>query len=92
MVCPGGQKVRPYPGVHQAQHCHRAREGVVLCSVLCGLTSSTGCRFGAPQCKKDIKLLESVQKMAMKIGKGLEGKVCEERLRALDLLSPEQRS
>ena len=69
---------------------------MVLCSVLCGLTSSTGCRFGAPQCKKDIKLLESVQKMAMnmamKIGKGLEGKVCEERLRALNLLSTEQRS
>ena len=45
-----------------------------------------------PQCKKDIKLLESIQRRAPRMGKGLEGQVCEEQLRALDLLSPEQRS
>ena len=36
------------PGVHRTQHCHREKGGVVLlCSVLCGLTSCTGCSVGA---------------------------------------------
>lgn len=36
------------PWIHQAQHCHQTREGVVpLCSEQCGLTSSTECSLGA---------------------------------------------
>ena len=44
------------------------------------------------QCKKDIKLVESIQKCAMKVMKSLEGKKYEKQLRSLGLLSPEQRS
>ena len=68
-----------HPEVPQAQHCHWERGGVVLyCSALCSLTSSTGHRFGVPQYKKDIKLLENAQRRTIKMMKGLEDKTYEE--------------
>lgn len=48
--------------------------------------------FWVPQYKKDIKkILQNIQGRTTKAVMGLEGKVCEVRLRSLDLLSTEQR-
>lgn len=40
---------------------------------------------------EDIKLLEYVQRRAMKVVKGFEAKACEEQLRSLSLVSVEKR-
>ena len=67
----GGDKNR----LREIKHCYQLREVITLLCVVQPYLKRR-LQVWVPQNKKDIKLLKSIQRRAMKMGKGLEHTRC----------------
>jgi len=85
---PAAWKANCNLGCIQSSVASRSRQGILpLCSALLRPHLESCIQFWSPQHRKDMDLLEQIQRRAMKVIRGLEHLSCEKRLRELRLFS-----
>ena len=91
-MCPGSPESQPYPGLHQKQHGQLVREVILsLCSALVRPHLEHCIQMWSPQHRRDMDLLECIQRRTTKLIQGVEHFSGENSVRELGLCSLEKR-
>jgi len=86
------QKANRILGCIKSSVCSRLRDRILpLCSTSVRVHLESCVQFWSPQHRKDMELLEQVQRRATKMIRALEHLSCEARLRELGLISLEKK-
>jgi len=88
-MCPCIPESQPYPGVHPKQRGQQSERVILpICSVLVRPHLEYCIQIWSPQYRRDMDLLERIQRKATKMTHGMEHLSYEDKLRELGVVQP----